>query len=62
MLEPYVTNRIAGTGLGLSIVVKTIEEHRGTFSLSGAESFDNSTVVGAKAVVKLPRITKSISQ
>ena len=62
LLEPYVTNRVAGTGLGLSIVVKTIEEHRGTFLLSGADSFDNSTVVGAKAVVKLPRITKSISQ
>ena len=56
LLEPYVTNRVSGTGLGLSIVVKTIEEHGGTFTLTDAEAFEEGARPGAKAIVKLPRL------
>ena len=56
LMEPYVTNRASGTGLGLSIVAKIIEEHRGTFSLVDAEPFGDNPKVGAKAVIKLPRM------
>ena len=56
LLEPYVTNRVSGTGLGLSIVVKTIEEHGGSFVLSDAEPFEDRARPGAKAVIKLPRL------
>ena len=62
LLEPYVTNRASGTGLGLSIVAKIIEEHRGTFSLSDAEPFYDNVAVGAKAVIKLPRLKHSTEQ
>ena len=34
LTEPYVTTRAKGTGLGLAIVKRTIEEHKGTLSLS----------------------------
>jgi two-component system nitrogen regulation sensor histidine kinase NtrY len=62
LLEPYVTNRLSGTGLGLSIVVKTIEEHGGTFALTDAEAFDATARPGAKAVIKLPRLSDSAAQ
>ena len=59
LLEPYVTNRQSGTGLGLSIVVKTIEEHGGTFSLSDAEPFGDGAMPGAQAVIKLPKLKQA---
>jgi len=62
LLEPYVTNRLSGTGLGLSIVVKTIEEHGGTFALTDAEAFQEGDRPGAKAVIRLPRLADSIAQ
>ena len=62
LLEPYVTNRQSGTGLGLSIVVKTIEEHGGTFSLSDAEPFGDGAMPGAQAVIKLPKLKQTTSQ
>ena len=62
LLEPYVTNRQSGTGLGLSIVVKTIEEHGGTFSLSDAEPFGDGTMPGAQAVIKLPKLKQTTAQ
>ena len=57
-----MTNRLSGTGLGLSIVVKTIEEHGGTFALTDAEAFDATARPGAKAVIKLPRLSDSAAQ
>ena len=62
LLEPYVTNRQSGTGLGLSIVVKTIEEHGGTFSLSDAEPFGDGAMPGAQAVIKLPKLKQTTAQ
>lgn len=62
LLEPYVTNRQSGTGLGLSIVVKTIEEHGGTFSLSNAEPFEVGAMPGAQAVIKLPKLKQTTAQ
>ena len=62
LLEPYVTNRQSGTGLGLSIVVKTIEEHGGTFSLSDAEPFGDDAMPGAQAVIKLPKLKQTTAQ
>ena len=62
LLEPYVTNRASGTGLGLSIVVKTIEEHGGSFVLSDAEPFEDGARPGAKAVIKLPRLKHTNEQ
>ena len=62
LLEPYVTNRQSGTGLGLSIVVKTIEEHGGTFSLSDAEPFGDGAMPGAQAVIKLPKLKQTAAQ
>lgn len=41
LTEPYVTTRAKGTGLGLAIVKRTVEEHKGTLTLS------NRTSVGA---------------
>ncbi len=37
LTEPYVTTRPKGTGLGLAIVKRTVEEHKGTLSLSNRE-------------------------
>ena len=62
LMEPYVTNRASGTGLGLSIVAKIIEEHRGTFLLSDAPPFGDDPKVGAKAVIKLPRMKHNTEQ
>ena len=62
LLEPYVTNRQSGTGLGLSIVVKTIEEHGGTFSLSNAKPFGDGAMPGAQAVIKLPKLKQTTAQ
>ena len=37
LTEPYVTTRAKGTGLGLAIVKRSVEEHKGTLSLSNRE-------------------------
>ncbi len=50
LTEPYVTTRAKGTGLGLAIVKRSIEEHKGTLTLSNREDG------GARVVVVLPRI------
>ena len=55
LFEPYVTTREKGTGLGLPIVKKIIEEHGGTLALVDAPLFDGNTLVGAMAVIRLPR-------
>ncbi|MEP3346115.1 MAG: PAS domain-containing sensor histidine kinase [Litoreibacter sp.] len=57
LFEPYVTTRAKGTGLGLPIVKKIIEEHGGSLVLRDAEPFDDTGHKGAKAVIKLPRLT-----
>ncbi len=49
LTEPYVTTRTKGTGLGLAIVKRTIEEHKGTLTLS------NRAEGGARVVLTLPR-------
>jgi two-component system nitrogen regulation sensor histidine kinase NtrY len=48
LTEPYVTTRAKGTGLGLAIVKRSIEEHKGTLSLSNVEGG------GAKVIILLP--------
>ena len=48
LTEPYVTTRAKGTGLGLAIVKRSIEEHKGTLTLSNVEGG------GAKVVVVVP--------
>jgi two-component system nitrogen regulation sensor histidine kinase NtrY len=58
LMEPYVTDRPSGTGLGLSIVLKTIEEHGGSFQLIDAQPFNREKTFGAKAIIKLPRLTQ----
>ncbi|RLJ41816.1 two-component system nitrogen regulation sensor histidine kinase NtrY [Litoreibacter meonggei] len=57
LFEPYVTTRAKGTGLGLPIVKKIIEEHGGSLVLRDADPFDDTGHQGAKAVVKLPRLS-----
>ena len=57
LFEPYVTTRAKGTGLGLPIVKKIIEEHGGSLVLRDADAFDNTGHQGAKAVIKLPRLS-----
>jgi len=37
LTEPYVTTRQKGTGLGLAIVKRSMEEHRGSITLSNVE-------------------------
>ncbi len=48
LTEPYVTTRAKGTGLGLAIVKRSIEEHKGTLTLSNVE------IGGARVVITLP--------
>ncbi len=43
LTEPYVTTRTKGTGLGLAIVKRTMEEHRGSLTLTNAQ--DGGAVV-----------------
>ncbi|MEL6551241.1 MAG: PAS domain-containing sensor histidine kinase [Pseudomonadota bacterium] len=65
LFEPYVTSRAEGTGLGLPIVLKIIEEHDGTLTLSDADPFDPEEAGpadqpahrGARADLRLPRST-----
>ncbi len=59
LFEPYVTTRAQGTGLGLPIVKKIIEEHGGTLTLSDADPFDASGHRGARADIRLPRLTEA---
>ncbi|MEM1236605.1 MAG: PAS domain-containing sensor histidine kinase [Pseudomonadota bacterium] len=59
LFEPYVTSRAEGTGLGLSIVLKIIEEHEGTLTLTDADPFDDTNHHGARADIILPRAAQS---
>jgi two-component system nitrogen regulation sensor histidine kinase NtrY len=38
LTEPYVTTRSRGTGLGLAIAKKSMEEHKGSLTLSNREA------------------------
>ena len=49
LTEPYVTTRAKGTGLGLAIVKRTVEEHKGTLTLSNREEG------GARIVMAFPK-------
>jgi len=48
LTEPYVTTRAKGTGLGLAIVKRSVEEHKGTLTLSNREQG------GARVVIIFP--------
>lgn len=48
LTEPYVTTRAKGTGLGLAIVKRSVEEHKGTLTLSNPEEG------GARVVMVFP--------
>ncbi len=50
LTEPYVTTRAKGTGLGLAIVKRSVEEHKGTLTLSNREEG------GAKVVMVFPLV------
>lgn len=49
LTEPYVTTRAKGTGLGLAIVKRTVEEHKGTLTLT------NASGGGALVSIRFPR-------
>jgi two-component system nitrogen regulation sensor histidine kinase NtrY len=49
LTEPYVTTRAKGTGLGLAIVKRSVEEHKGTLSLTNGEQG------GARVSITFPR-------
>ena len=57
LFEPYVTSREEGTGLGLPIVLKIIDEHEGTLTLSDADPFDDTPHRGARADLRLPLVS-----
>jgi two-component system nitrogen regulation sensor histidine kinase NtrY len=48
LTEPYVTTRAKGTGLGLAIVKRSVEEHKGTLTLS------NNDQGGARISILFP--------
>jgi two-component system nitrogen regulation sensor histidine kinase NtrY len=48
LTEPYVTTRTKGTGLGLAIVKRSVEEHKGTLTLSNREGG------GARVTITFP--------
>lgn len=48
LTEPYVTTRAKGTGLGLAIVKRSVEEHKGTLTLSNRENG------GARVTITFP--------
>jgi len=48
LTEPYVTTRAKGTGLGLAIVKRSVEEHKGTLTLSNQETG------GARVSIQFP--------
>ena len=50
LTEPYVTTRAKGTGLGLAIVKRSVEEHKGTLTLSNAEHG------GARVTIQFPLV------
>ena len=49
LTDPDVTTRAKGTGLGLSIVKRTVDEHRGTLTLSNREQG------GARVTLTFPK-------
>ncbi|MGR3491919.1 MAG: ATP-binding protein [Shimia sp.] len=61
LFEPYVTQRAEGTGLGLPIVLKIIEEHDGTMTLTDGTP-DATGHRGARAVITLPAVSVGTSE
>ncbi|MGR3468203.1 MAG: ATP-binding protein [Shimia sp.] len=61
LFEPYVTQRAEGTGLGLPIVLKIIEEHDGTMTLTDGTP-DATGHRGARAVITLPAASAGASE